>query len=144
MNKVYIASGWFNEEQSRDLERIKSLLKELSISYFSPKDECLVSSNEKITNQEKVFQDNIEAIQKAPFIVANTRGKDMGTIFECGVAYSNHIPIIYYCEGLKGHFNLMLSRSGRAVATNINELKEYIANIILDPSYNSSYKGKVE
>ena len=144
MNKVYIASGWFNENQEKDLSDIKTLLECSDISYFSPKDECLVKSNEKVTNQEDVFTDNIKAIKKAPFIIANTRDKDVGTVFECGVAYSNNIPIIYYCEGLKGNFNIMLSRSGIAVATTLNELEEHVIGILEDESYYHEYKGNVE
>tara|TARA_Y100000310_G_scaffold290239_1_gene317258 strand:- start:203 stop:637 length:435 start_codon:yes stop_codon:yes gene_type:complete len=144
MNKIYIASGWFNEKQQKDLNNIKALLEKINIPYFSPKDECLVSSNAEVTNQEDVFTDNIIAIKDSPFIVANTRDKDVGTIFECGVAYSNSIPIIYYCEGLTGNFNIMLSRSGIAVSTNLGELEDHIIGLLEDESYYCEYKGKVE
>ena len=41
MHDCYIASGWFNENQARDLENIKSALDELGVNYFSPKDEIV-------------------------------------------------------------------------------------------------------
>ena len=34
----YIASGWFNSEQAKDLENIKIALDEFNIKYFSRKD----------------------------------------------------------------------------------------------------------
>ena len=144
MNKIYIASGWFSSNQETDLNNIKELLEKIDVPYFSPKDECLVTSNESITNQENVFADNIRAIKESPFIIANTRDKDVGTIFECGVAYSNNVPIIYYCEGLKGNFNIMLSRSGIAVSTTLSELEDHIIGILEDELYYCEYEGYVE
>ena len=54
------------------------------------------------------------------------------------------MPIIYYAEGLTGNFNLMLSRSGRAVATNIEELKEHVTGIMEDLTYEKEYVGFIE
>ena len=65
MNKIYIASGWFSSNQETDLNNIKELLEKIDVPYFSPKDECLVTSNESVTNQENVFADNIRAIKEA-------------------------------------------------------------------------------
>ena len=38
----------------------------------------------------------------------------------------------------------MLSRSGRAVATNIEELKEHVKGIMENPNYEKEYVGFVE
>ena len=38
----------------------------------------------------------------------------------------------------------MLSRSGRAVATNIDELKEHVTGIMEDKTYEKEYVGFVE
>jgi hypothetical protein len=54
------------------------------------------------------------------------------------------VPIIYYAEGLQGNFNLMLSRSGRAVATNVEELKDQVAQIMENPDYEKEYIGLIE
>ena len=140
----YIASGWFNPEQAKDLENIKVALDELNIKYFSPKDEVLVNPTEGPEAQEKAFQANTINITNGVFIIVNTRDKDLGTIFEAGYAYASGVPIIYYCEGLVGMFNLMLSRSGRAVATNIEELKEHVTGIMSDNNYYVEYDGTIE
>ena len=140
----YIASGWFNPEQAKDLEDIKAALDELNIKYFSPKDEVLVNPTEGPEAQEKAFQANTVNITNGVFIIVNTRDKDLGTIFEAGYAYASGVPIIYYCEGLRGMFNLMLGRSGRAVATNIEELKEHVTGIMSDNNYYVEYDGTIE
>tara|TARA_Y100000310_G_scaffold108950_1_gene107310 strand:- start:1559 stop:1999 length:441 start_codon:yes stop_codon:yes gene_type:complete len=140
----YIASGWFNPEQAKDLENIKIALDELNIKYFSPKDEVLVNPTEGPEAQERAFKANTVNITNGKFIIVNTRDKDLGTIFEAGYAYASGVPIIYYCEGLRGMFNLMLSRSGRAVATNIEELKEHVIGIISNNDYYIEYDGTIE
>ena len=144
MKKIYIASGWFNAEQEKDLKNIKNLLTTLKLPFFSPKDECTVKPKDTDKIQNKVFKSNIEAIKKAEFIIANTRDKDMGTIFECGIAFANKIPIIYYCGGLVGGFNLMLAQSGIGVAVNIKNLELHIRNFMANSNYISKYRGNIE
>ena len=140
----YIASGWFNPEQAKDLENIKKTLDKLSIKYFSPKDEILCGPTATIPEQDEAFKANVETIDNCRFVIVNTRDKDLGTIFEAGYSYATKTPIIYYCEGLKGNFNIMLSRSGAAVATSIEELYAHVAGIMLDSKYYVEYIGYVE
>lgn len=140
----YIASGWFNENQARDLENIKKVCQELKLKYYSPKDEIIVSKNADKAELQKVFQSNVDAIENCKFVIVNTRDKDVGTIFECGAAWHMGKPIIFFCEGLKGNFNVMLAASGRAVSTSVEELKKHLEGIHKNPSYYCEYKGVYE
>ena len=144
MHDCYIASGWFNENQARDLENIKTTLDELGVNYFSPKDEIVAKPDASPEEQEMIFKGNVDAITGGDFVVCKTRDKDLGTIFEAGFSYASGVPIIYYAEGLQGNFNLMLSRSGRAVATNVEELKQHVKGIMDNPKYEKEYIGFVE
>ena len=144
MYDCYIASGWFNENQARDLENIKQTLDELGVKYFSPKDEIVAKPDASPEEQEMIFKGNVDAITSGKFVVCNTRDKDLGTIFEAGFSYASGVPIVYYAEGLTGNFNLMLSRSGRAVATNVEELKQHVKGIMDNPKYEKEYIGFVE
>lgn len=126
--EVYLASGWFNPKQADQLDRIKKTLDEMGIKYFSPKDEALATNSDPKTKLKEIFDGNIAAIQESDYIIANTQDKDMGTIFECGAAYTMGVPILYFAEGLTGPFNLMLAESGFGVAKSIDELKELITN----------------
>ncbi len=129
---VYIAAGWFNDEQYKALEEIKLVLS--GWKHFSPKDD---------TNPEegwdKVFSDNMTNLNMCSLVVASTVGKDMGTLFECGYAHAIGKKIVYYAPGLEGDFNLMLAKSAHRVCTSFKELeqaaiegfdyKEYIGEI---------------
>ncbi len=142
--KVYIASGWFNKEQTRDLEDIKMVVKAHKLDMFSPKDECICPPDADIITQTNVFHQNLDAIYNCDFIIVNTRDKDMGSIFEAGYAKAKKKPIIYFCRELRGPFNLMLSRSGIAVATDISELYNHISEFIEDQDYITYYDGRIE
>jgi len=149
----YIASGWFSEEQEKARQEILKVLEDFNISeffnnkhikYFSPKDEVICPKDAGTDFQRQVFEGNIRAIRSSRFLIVSTVGKDMGTIFEAGFASSLSIPIIYYCPGLKGNFNLMLAQTAVAVATDEDELKKHISGILENPFYFSEYKGDIE
>jgi len=140
----YLASGWFSPDQEAGRQTILDIANELGLTYFSPKDEIVCAPGATIEQQEKVFSGNIDAIKNSRFVVVNTAGKDMGTIFEAGASYVLNKPIIYLCLGLKGNFNLMLSRSGAAVATTKDELREHLSRIQNEPYYRKEYIGNIE
>ena len=127
--KVYIAAPFFNEQQLATVEKIKTLLEDIGMPYFSPKDECLFVKGE--TKPEDILRENVEAILDCTCMIAVTEGKDMGTLFECGYAYANKVDTIYFWENdnpeLK--FNLMLSASGYAVAQNLGQLEDALCRL---------------
>ena len=120
--RVYLASGWFSAEQESARLEIKEVLEEVGISFFSPKDDNLAGEDAPVTELDKVVHNNITEINNCDYMVASTIGKDMGTLFETGYAYAREVPIIFYAPGLEGNFNLMLARTGHAVATNREDL----------------------
>lgn len=121
--KVYIASGWFTPHQELARLEIKETLEEAGIDHFSPKDDNLAGEVDHPLALTCVFDTNVDEIEHCDLMIASTIGKDMGTLFECGVAYKAGIPIVYYAPGLKGNFNLMLAQSAHAVATSRTDLE---------------------
>lgn len=120
--KAYLAGGWFSDEQMDRLLYVRDSLKVIGFDVYSPKDEALCSQDASQDFREEVFKGNVSAIKEASFMFAITNCKDPGTLFECGVAYSNRIPIVYFAEGLDGPFNLMLAQSGNHVITSRTQL----------------------
>ena len=128
MNKCYIASGWFSPEWLEELENIKSVLDDLDLNYFSPKDENLAKPDDEISIQNSIFEGNINGMEECDWMICNTRNKDMGSIFEAGYFHKLGKPIVYFCAGLPpgAQFNLMLAASGLAVCTSIEQLTAYL------------------
>ena len=147
---AYIASGWFNPRQAQDLHNIKAALDNaiddigLLYTYYSPKDEIQCDPTAGAAERNLTFTSNIQAIRDSMCVIVNTRDKDMGTIFEAGVAYALGKPIIYFADGFEGNFNLMLAQSGIAVCTSVRDLENTISNFIDNPFMERPYNGVIE
>lgn len=114
MSKAYIAGPFFNPGQIKIIEDIKAELKAYGHSFFSPKDESMFKQGD----DPKVILDlNCNAILSCDMIIVVTDGKDVGTMFEAGYAYSHQIPTLYVWLSRQPSqkFNLMLVASGEAV-----------------------------
>jgi len=147
MNNVYIASGWFSPEWLQEVEDIKAVLEDLKLDYFSPKDYAIAEATASNDTQKQIFDGNVEHLDKCDWMICNTRNKDMGSIWEAGYFYARNKPIVYFCAGLPpgAKFNLMLSASGVAVCTSLDDLRDYLEiskreNRLI----NRAYKGLIE
>lgn len=115
--KIYIAGGWFSEEQREALYQLEELEPSQS---FRPR----IDTAKHIRDWNKIYQENIKHLQECEFIIASTVGKDMGTLWECGYAAALKKTIIYYTPGITKP-NLMLGMSG-VICTSIREIQEYL------------------
>lgn len=96
---IYIASGWFNDTQAADLAAMKSICS--GAPYYSPKDECLCPADAPGDFAQYVLESNVNAIAKSSLVFANVRHRDLGTVFEVGLAVALGVPVVFYSgEGL--------------------------------------------
>lgn len=145
----YLASGWFNEEEESCRQDILEALNTCGISYFSPKDEVEVKTGASQEELRAAFDADVNFIKSCDFVVASTAGKDLGTLFEIGFAYAEHVPtIIYFRAPESVPVNLMLACSAYRVCktkeeliNTLNELKE--SKFSFDKP-TTSIKGNIE
>jgi len=128
--KVYLASGWFTPKALEEVEALENLLGDLNLDVASPRKIFICPPSAPLDVQKDTFKGNVEHIRTADFVLCNTRDKDMGTIFEAGVAYNADVPIVYFAQGLTGNFNLMLAQSGVKVVTSYEDLRDYLTRSI--------------
>lgn len=126
--RAYIASPFFNESQIVRVERLKLILNQLKIDYFSPKDESNLKFKGDSVSGLEVFRMNIAEIRSCDIVVCITNDKDTGTLFEAGLAYGMNKSIFYLFDGGES-FNLMLSNSGVAT-TSFDELLGVLSTYI--------------
>ncbi|MCK2000196.1 nucleoside 2-deoxyribosyltransferase [[Brevibacterium] frigoritolerans] len=124
-NKVYLASGWFNENQERRVAKAEKVLRELGFEVFSPREN---QNPEFIYNtqpwRDATFDNDVDHIEWCDFIFAIYDEEDSGTMFELGYAYKTGKPVLVYHE-TGGYVNLMISDSLTAYFTNWDEVKAY-------------------
>jgi nucleoside deoxyribosyltransferase len=123
---MYIAGPFFNDYQVSVIEKIKSLLTELGVEYFSPKDVNKNIEGEKgnLELRQKIFNDNINAMMMCDSAVAVIDDFDKGTIWEMGFMYGYNVPIIGYTEFKERGMNIMLSQSVVAFCHGVEELRD--------------------
>lgn len=147
MKKLYFAGGWFNPKQEEEHTRIGNFLESLKkFDIFNPRTAGGdFNAGLETDHMTQVLMNNINAIQESDIVLAITDYKDMGTLWECGFAYANNKPIIYYCETLGNKpFNLMLAKTGR-VAKDVDDLIELLKDeqsFVFSKTH--SYKGVIE
>ena len=143
--KAYIASSWFNPVADQEVNDIISALKENNFEFFSPRDFFVCPPTADLETQKSTYEGNIEHLHNCDFMICNTHGKDMGSIFEAGYFKALEKPIVYFCAGLpKGaSFNLMLAQSGVTVCTSKEQLNDYLSRcddqsqMLFEPYYGS-------
>jgi len=148
-HRVYLASGWFNETQEKELTRLEQIFYDRAEHFelYSPRKIFVCKPDADLETQDKVFKGNLEHIEKSTFVLVNTRDKDIGTIWEAGYAFAKNKDIVYFCAGLPpgAKFNLMLARSGIKVCTSFEDLEKYLDKCVKDKIlYNESYTADIE
>lgn len=130
--KIYLAGGWFDEYQDKALTFLEDFLgKFKEFDVYMPRKVVKLDSNASLEQRKDVFKQNLKAINNADLVIVSTVGKDMGTLWEAGYAYSKGKDIIYtfFDERFPdAKFNLMLAESGK-VCYAYNEINEFKSDI---------------
>lgn len=145
--KAYIASSWFNSTANQEVNDIITALDDNGFEIFSPRDFFVCPPTASLDVQKSTYEGNLEHLHKCDFMICNTHGKDMGSIFEAGYFKALEKPIVYFCAGLPdgAMFNLMLAQSGVKVCTSVDDLNDYLkrssenGNLVYEP-----YHGAIE
>lgn len=104
MKKVYLAGGWFTPHTREIIDVLEVELEKIDgLSVYSPRRDGTKLTPNEFGNTEvrrRVFQDNVDNILDADFLVASVDGKDghldTGTVWEIGLATAYGIPVIGY------------------------------------------------
>lgn len=125
---VYLAAGFFNDRQNEALQQVIDVCETFDLKTYEPRrDSVQIGKNPTEEERQLNFDMNLDAILKSRFVIASTEGKDMGTIFEVGFAYANHIPVFGFAPFLPegAAFNLMLANSMLEVFTDVKDMIKY-------------------
>ena len=135
--RIYLASGWFNFEQKKQMDEVYEALCELreesKIEFFSPfYDGIVLKKNdpELRARMKEVWELDISKVVDADLIVAVTQDYDVGTIFECGYGSASGCIILCYNSQPELGLNLMLAQEARGFLKTPDTLKEAIESYI--------------
>lgn len=143
--KIYLASGWFSDEQMDVCTKLENKLDSLGYDTFKPRVESkITSANPTMEERKETFRGNVTNIDDADIMVANVTYKDTGVHFEIGYAFAKNKPIIFYKEDNDVRpFNLMLAQaSDFAPAATLEELETRLQEY--QSGVTSDYQGTIE
>lgn len=123
--KIYLASGWFNENQEKRLSKAEEVLRGMGFDVFSPREHQF---KEYVYNtqpwRDVVFKNDVDNVKDADFIFAIYDETDSGTMFEIGLAYAIGKPIFVFHEK-EEYCNLMISESLQAYFKTWEDVQNY-------------------
>ena len=142
INKIYIGSPFFNEQQLKVIEDIKAACDSLEIPYFSPKDANLFKKTDPPEKAKECFDGNIKAMNECDLMIAVIDDFDAGTMFEMGYTYNLGNSILAYSDVPGRKMNLMLSQSCIGFANGRGELVDKLVRIKSDNFEPEKFKGE--
>lgn len=134
---VYLAAGWFNPEQRKQMDEIYEVLNQLrienKIKLFSPFYDGIVLKKDDPNLKEKmklVWDLDIKKVMESDLIVASTQDHDVGTIFECGYASAFDKTIFCYNSNPELGLNVMLAQEAKAFCKSKTQLRCAVIDFI--------------
>lgn len=135
--KIYLASGWFNPEQKKQMNEVYEVLKEFEekeeIEFFSPFYDGIVleKSDPNLRKKMKiVWWVDIEQLKSSDLIIVCTQDHDVGTIFEAGYGSAKRKELLCYNSKEELGLNVMLAQEAKGFCKNKEQLTDAIDEFI--------------
>ncbi len=150
---VYLASGWFNPEQKRQMDEVYRVLLDFrlkgELDFFSPFYDGIVlkgkSDPDWRAKMKAVWDLDIKKVTESDLIIGCTQDHDVGTIFELGYASAKGIPILCYNSQPELGLNVMLSQEARGFCKSPTDLTEALNSFLeFTDTYNNEGVGIVD
>lgn len=125
MAKIYLASGWFNENQERRVKEAEEVLRGLCHEVFSPREHQ--NAHLEFGSKEwrmATFNNDVKNVEWCDIIFAIYDEEDAGTMWELGYAYAHHKTLLIFHEG-NDIANLMITDSLFAYFKTWEEVEDY-------------------
>ena len=121
--KVYLASPFFNEEETKIYDKVIKLLRlESDLDVFVPREHEIPGAWDMANHKwaEAVFAVDLVALQQADIVVVLNFGmySDSGTAWECGYAYGTGKKVLnILCGKEGGDYSLMMTNGTSATVS---------------------------
>jgi nucleoside 2-deoxyribosyltransferase len=130
MNKIYIASPFFNDAQLAHVKEIEEHLNRRNIKFYSPRSVGVLNEIPEEENEiasKIIFDENVRAMNECTHVVANISkyngSRDSGTLFEVGHFSAQKKPVVLFCDNIN-EMSVMLSESANSVTSQIHKIAD--------------------
>lgn len=123
--KVYLSSGFFDEETRQEVETVAKWLRRQGAEVFVPMEHTIPNAMGYSFNEwsRRVFMMDVREIDKADIVVYLDWGHngDCGAAWECGYAWAKYIPV--YTIYMKQTASLMIQNTTTRLDYTLHEVK---------------------
>lgn len=143
--KIYLASGWFSQEQSRTMSKLNQFLRICGLDVHAPYYDGVVlnKSNDNESLRIKAFERNLYEIEQSNILVVVVDDFEPGTMFEmgeffgflrgislAGLSAEGRRGIIAYSDVAGRGLNLMLQQASWGFANGTLQLYKQLNNFV--------------
>lgn len=144
---VYLAAGFFNDDQRAVCTAIENMAEEAGVPLYSPRhDGGVLVPDATEEEREFIFRSNVVAIEVADWVLAVIDDFDPGVIWEMGLAYGKS-PTLAFSNVPGRGLNVMLAGSANLGFINgLSELGSLFNNFragAVDPFPRNTWSGKI-
>ncbi|CAJ36339.2 nucleoside 2-deoxyribosyltransferase [Methanocella arvoryzae] len=108
--RLFLAGPFFDDEEVERLDKVKARLEDLGFEVYSTSHRNQRIDLRKPEEKSRRFRLLCEEIRRSDGVFAVLDGRDAGTIWEMGYAFSAGKPVIAFAEE-EGFFSLMIDQS---------------------------------
>ena len=130
---IYLASGWFNPEQKKQINEVYEVLKRTELDFFSPFYDGIVLTKDDPNLAKKmkiVWWVDTEMVRRSHLVIVCTQDHDVGTIYEAGFAGALGIPVLCYNSQPELGLNVMLAQAAKGFCKTPEELNKAIHEFV--------------
>lgn len=124
---IYLASGWFTNNQKTKMELVLDALRAANFKVFVPcESEFNLRQNDKMdrTAAKQIFADDVNGIQNSDMMLAIYDECDSGTMMEIGFAYGIGKDVVVISS--EDFMNLMISVPVKGCYHSFKELTDVL------------------
>lgn len=126
--RIYLAAPFFTAPQLQIVHKLEALLRDTTHQWYSPRSEGTLvdmSHEERAASKARIFESNVSRLTWSEAILAVVDGRDTGTTWELGYAYSERKWIFTYTEEGFG-LNVMIQQSVEAHLKGIEQASKFL------------------
>lgn len=127
---IYLASGWFNEDQMSKMKRVLEGLRTAGFSVFAPFESDMNQKENEAMDRgvaKLIYKDDINGIESSRLMLAIYDNTDSGTMMEIGYAIGIKKDVVVVSS--EDFMNLMISVPVNGVYHSFEELEETLKTV---------------
>jgi len=125
---VYLAAGFFTEEQLTVCKAVEDLFEESPWRLHSPRQVLTLEKDASAVKRSDVFSGNLNALRGSAFVLARIDDFDPGVLWEMGWAYHAGVPVVAFTTHAARGLNVMLQCAVEGFVQGLHNVRRLVVD----------------